>query len=90
MLAVKELISVRKIREERPKVAPKWCAQQTADIEHIFVMVEDLIAIAVSCNQSPHNYTILESTKQQFINEFLNISDKYRLLCDECSDRCDK
>lgn len=82
MIGVKEMLAVRKINSERPLVKEKWCDGQMKDFERMVGLVEDLIATAVSSNNSPHQYTMLQQAKQNFINEFLDMAEKYRLLAD--------
>ncbi len=80
MYAVKEMIENRKLSRERPKVEEVWCKNQTDDFQHIVGMVENLIATAVASSSSPHQYTMMMEAKEQFLNEFLNMAEKYRRL----------
>jgi hypothetical protein len=80
MIGVKEMLAVRKINSERPLMEEKWCPTQCDDFQRMISLVEDLIATAVASNQSPLQYTMLQQAKEGFINEFLDMCEKYRLV----------
>ncbi len=80
MYAVKEMIENRKLSRERPRVEEVWCQRQIDDFQQMVGMVENLIATAVASNSSPHQYTMMEEAKAQFLNEFLNMAERYRRL----------
>ena len=79
----KQNIEFRKIKSERPLVEAKWSVTQCNDAERILGMVDSLIATAISSHQSPHHYILLQSEKSEFIREFLETSEKYRVLVNE-------
>lgn len=83
MTNIKEVIEVRKMRLERPLVEPKWSSTQCNDIERMLSMVDSLIATAVASHQSQHHYNMLQSEKAEFIREFLDTAEKYRVLVNE-------
>jgi hypothetical protein len=78
-----KLIELEKIKQTRIKVKDKLCDEQTQDINHLFEMVDDLVDVAVTSTTSPMAYQQLQQTKAEFINNFLEIALKYRLLDNE-------
>jgi hypothetical protein len=82
MIGVKEMIVVRKINSERPKVEKVWCEEQVHDVERLIESVEDLIAAAVASNNSPHQYAMLQLARNNFISDLLNTAEKYRILAE--------
>lgn len=80
MYAVKEMIENRKLSRERPRVEEVWCQRQIDDFQQMVGMIENLIATAVASSSSPHQYTMMMEAKEQFLNEFLNMAEKYRRL----------
>lgn len=83
MIDVKQIIEVRKIKLERPLVEPKWGSTQCNDIARVLEMVDSLIITAVASNQSAHHYSLLQQEKAEFITEFLDTAEKYRVLVNE-------
>jgi hypothetical protein len=80
MYGIREIIEIRKIERERPKVKEVWCSAQVEDFERMIQMVEELIATAVTSNNSSHQYSILQESRENFIHEFLTMAEKYRIV----------
>lgn len=83
MIGVREMIAVRKSNFERPKVAEKWCDEQMDDFYRMLHSVEELIATAIAAANSSHQYVILQQAREVFINDFLDMAERYRLVVDQ-------
>lgn len=83
MIGVREMIVVRKINSERPMVAEKWCDEQVEDFHTMVESVDDLISTAMAAASSPHQYSMLQQAKEKFINDFLDMAERYRLVVSE-------
>jgi len=79
----KTIIESRKLKLERPLVEPKWSDTQCNDMARMLEMVDSLIATAVASHQSQHQYNMLQTEKAEFIREFLDTAEKYRVLVNE-------
>ncbi len=80
MIGIREMIEIRKLSKERPKVQEVWSQNQIDDFNHIMLMIEDLIATAVASHNSPQQYTLLQEAKQNFISNFMEMSERYRRI----------
>lgn len=73
------LIELKKLQKNSVKVKEAWCSEQEADFRRIVYMVDDLVSHAISIGNSSHAYHQLESAKQNFLEEFSEMTGKYRL-----------
>lgn len=80
MYGIREIIEIRRIERERPKVKEVWCSAQVEDFERMIQMVEDLISTAVASSNSSHQYSMLQEARKNFINDFLTMAEKYRIV----------
>jgi hypothetical protein len=79
MNAVREKIKIKTF-EKTQLVQEVFCEEQQVDIEEIVAMVEDLVATAVACGSSSHNYSELQRSKEEFVNNLIKRSEKYRVI----------
>lgn len=78
MSTVRDKLKLKKL--EQIKVQEAFCEEHQCDIESIVERVEDLIANAVACGNSPQNYSELQRAKSEFVNYLLALSEKYRIV----------
>lgn len=73
------MISLKKLQQNSVKVKEVWCTEQEDDFKRMIAMIDDLVSHAISVANSPHSYFQLESAKENFLQEFLDMAEKYRL-----------
>ena len=73
-------LKLKIVQESKVNVKEKWCAEQQQDLERTFESLDELIEMATSSTSSAMAYRQLENRKEEFINEFLETSSKYRLI----------
>ena len=62
------------------KVEDKWCQAQQKDMINILQQVEDIIEKAVNSHSSSMSYQILQQSKADFVEYFLDVASKYRRI----------
>ncbi len=74
------LIKLKKLEQNSVRVKEKWCSEQEEDFKRMVCLVDDLVAHAISAGNSSHSYAELQSAKENFLDEFIQMAEKYSLV----------
>lgn len=78
----RQAMEIAKIKDTHYKLKDKWCEEQETDITRFFEMIEDLVESASNSHQSAMAYQQAQQSRADFVEEFLKICSKYRLVED--------
>ena len=76
----RQSLMLRIADETSLKVEDKWCQAQQKDMINILQQVEDIIEKAVNSHSSSMSYQILQQSKADFVEYFLDVASKYRRI----------
>ena len=76
----KQSLMLRIAEETTLKIEDKWCPSHQKDVLNILQRVEEIVENAVNSHGSPMSYQILQQSKVDFVEYFIDVLSGYRKI----------